>query len=252
MVRSGDYLIAKLTEVDWLGFGVVSALAGFLFHRWSPDIFEDQPWRITALIVIVMIGIYLPVYSKGFRYLLPCYPLLVAASFGFLTDLARQATESSVRWRKIAVHAVAVGLVALSFLWQPFVNGSLKRTLAGGYTNKNFEVAQQLAAAIAPLGKGALASVNDGDSVALYAAFLSGRQYYGNRYDDPSVDELVASGAKFLVVARIAAIETTLAKDRRVIPFTLVPDAFGAQVWVKVYEFTERPSVNRNPDSDLY
>ncbi|MCI0603029.1 hypothetical protein L0156_08435 [bacterium] len=203
-----------LKEFDRFGFGIVSAILGFLFFRPWVRSFQTHPWRFGGIAIASMTFIYLPVYSAAPRYFLACYPFLFVVTFGLLTVLAgaiysqfRNKASDRPAWiRKFA-------LILTTLLLGYGLSEPLKRSLTTrGYDEAPYSVARKMASSL-PF-QGPVAAVGDGRRVALYLAFLTEQPYYGIKLDvNVSVGELHKTGAAFVIVSRGIPTDQALSKD---------------------------------------
>ena len=120
LILKNTMTIARtLRDFDWLGLGLIAAMAGFVFHYpWALGL-REQPWRLVAPTLVAICGVYLPVFAEDDRYYLACYPLLLAASLGFLGDLARRAalrpSATMPWWIRASFRGAVLILVLFSF-----------------------------------------------------------------------------------------------------------------------------------------
>ncbi|MGH6919976.1 MAG: hypothetical protein ACREJ0_19990 [Geminicoccaceae bacterium] len=214
ILKNTRTIVQTLRGFDWLGLGLVAAVAGFVFHYpWAVGL-REQPWRLVAPTLVAICGIYLPVYAADGRYYLACYPLLLAASFGFFGDLARRAalrrSVTMPSWVHASFRTAVLALVLVSFSLEQRFRADAARAFTTGFNDEGLLVARELADSLQAEPAGAIASVGDRRRIALYTAFLTGRPYYGDRVDEPSPDELVLSGARYIVVERGSALDAML------------------------------------------
>jgi hypothetical protein len=200
-------IMISLKSFDLIGFGLSACILGFLFPFGG---LRNEDWRLfCGPIIGVTAGVYLPVFASEPRYYIVCYPLLITAAFGFVKGV------SSIRlldncaftpsWRLFrrpvrASTSVAASLVTASFFFP--IADDLGRALRGSESSK-YALAQRLADTLRNAPAGPLASVGKPPNpfeATLYAAYLSGRQFYGNRIDVPSLDKLTAIHDYYLVV----------------------------------------------------
>jgi len=199
-------ILINFRSMDPIGLGLVSSLCGFFF---SFSRLHKEKWRLAAPLVAVTAGIYLPVYAEELRYYIICYPIFIAAAFGFVDRfsaidspigdpvvVARRSVMNPADWRS----TIAAALVTACFLFSLVsdLRQALHKTESPAYA-----FAQRLSNALHNAPPGPLVSVGDFNdfllfSLTLYVAFLTERQYYGNQIDASSLGKL--RGGYYLVV----------------------------------------------------
>jgi hypothetical protein len=212
-------ILSNLRNFDLIGLGLTSSVICFMFcGKWHVALYE-QPWRLSVLIILVACGVYLPVFSDDPRYYLVCFPLLLASAFGFLRDFSEAAVRGSgsMFWEKL-YRFLVLGLVTVCFLVPlKSVIGYLKGRPTDGYL-----LAKEVTDSLSCTQGGPIASVGNRNDppflVGLYTSFLSGRAYYGNRDDTPSVGDVLSSKALVLIVDPSSKLNSALAADPRMIP----------------------------------
>lgn len=206
-----------LKEFDGFGFGIVSAVLGFLFFRPWVRSFRTHPWRFGAIAIASITAIYLPVYAVAPRYYLACYPFMLSATFGLLGVLASviQSQFGTKAFMNQPVWIRNFAVILTTTLFGYGLSGPLKQSLTHGYDEPPYLVARQMAGLL-PF-HGPVAAVGDGRRVALYIAFLTEQPYYGVKVEaNVSVADLQKTGAAFVVVKRGLPMDQTLSKDSAV------------------------------------
>jgi hypothetical protein len=236
-----------LRSFDFIGIGLPAAILGFLFA--GKEGLRNDSWRASALIISVAAGAYLPVHASELRYFFACYPLLLTAALCFVRDVARPpehdgtAVERHGDFRKRGMSKIGVAFVALSFLLA--IAGNLKQALHGTQT-AGYITAQRIAEALRTAPDGPLASVGEEGgnafSAALYAAYLSGRPYFGNRIDMPTLDDLTIKHNYFLVVDGGTPLEQQLRQSPLARRIPAADISFGAEFGVVKVYFVIAPS----------
>jgi hypothetical protein len=238
-VQNAQRILAYLRNFDLIGLGLTSSVICFVFcTNWRVAL-QEQPWRLSVLIILVACGVYLPVFADDPRYYLMCFPLLLASALGFLRDFSQTAMRASglVSQEKMRPF-LTLGLVAVCFV-SPLKN--IVSYLRGEPT-VGYQLAKELTASLGCTPGGPIASVGDRNNppllVGLYTAFLSGRAYYGNRGDAPSVGDVLSSKASVLIVEPFSKLDSALAVDPRVKLFVPNPpghDAPNSSWPIRVY-----------------
>jgi hypothetical protein len=222
---------AVLRSNDLIGFGASAAVLGLIFARGR---LCYEKWRFSAPAIAVMVGVFLPVFAEDDRYYIACYPLLLSASFGFVSDLfgpdpvgRRQAWSIPARTLAIIVVSGSFGLA---------VAHPLKAALKG-FTSPEYVLAQHFAAILERSPGAPLASVGPPRGVAipaLYTAYLTNRAYYGNRIDDPSLDELPSNRPLVLMLIPGTPLDKRLQGIRSARVLT-VPSEASDQEKLRIY-----------------
>jgi hypothetical protein len=227
-------ILVTLRSFELIGFGLPACVLGFLFAFGRIRV---EPWRLSAPVIAITAGVYLPVYAVEPRYYIVNYPLLIAAGFGFADSISRTPHRvfSLFRISKLIPKGIAASLVIASFLL-PTVGG-LSRALRGNETSE-YVLAKQLVDALRNGPPGPLASVGkDRDlwAINMYAAYLSGRQFLGNRIDDPALDELTARYNYYLIVQAGTLLDDQLRQSEQTQHILMPPSSPKSEVGITVY-----------------
>ena len=194
--------VETLRGFDALGLGLAAAIA-VPFLAIGPPV----AWRFALVPVVLVAGIYLPALSNGEpRYLMLCYPLLLAAAGGLF--FAWRPTAPVVR----PLHGLAATLLLAGSFLLP-----LRHDVAialGGRANPSFVAAQEVAAAARDAGvTGGIASVGELGFAAIFTAFLLREPFLGTEAELPALARLRTLGAGVVLVARGSAAEAALVTD---------------------------------------
>ncbi len=183
-------------DLLWLGpLAVAIALAGLWFHR---RVLADQRWCWTAVPLVLLAGIYLPVsvLPTDQRYFYAGYPLMLACVFG-----AGGWLFTCWQPRAAAVRLALVGGAFVSFAAPVLLSFALALP---GWPNPAAAVARNLATRLEHAnirGPVAGSATILGGRTGLYLAFLINEPWFG---DEPGATAVryLASGAELIVVRR--------------------------------------------------
>ena len=155
-----------------------------------------ERWRWAALPVIMMGGLYLPVYlrSDDLRYFYPAFPFVWVAAAGVAASLVVRLGHRSERGHAIALRVVAVSFALPAAIW-------ILAALVG-IPNAGNAFARELAARMDDAGmSGPIAgsATLQGGRAGLYTAYHLGEPWLG---DDEKAEptRFAESGADFLVM----------------------------------------------------
>jgi hypothetical protein len=200
------FVITKIiVGFDSLALGFTAMIAGFLLPITSVRDVLDQTWRLAAPITAIFVVFYLPVYATEARYYLSCYPIILAAALRFWMDLSKgnipipeyrfTTKRGAICWRQTLALLIILG----SFFPNVY---DLKRVLREGNANPSYVFAKDLSPKLSESvhRNGAIGFVGTPAGVAIHAAFLTGFPFYGGHKQPASSDEIIQSGAEFLIV----------------------------------------------------
>ena len=230
MVRNLIQILINFRSMDPIGLGLVSCLFGFFF---SFSRLRKEKWRLAAPLVAVTAGIYLPVYAEDLRYYIICYPIFIAAAFGFADRfsaidspigdpvvVARRSIMNPTDWRSTIAAALVTACFSFSLI------SDLRQALRKN-ESLEYAFAQRLSNALHNAPPGPLVSVGDLNDVlydiTLYVAFLTERQYYGNEIDAWSLGEL--RGGYYLVVRADTTLDRESASNAQAKRFFSAPSS---------------------------
>ena len=227
-------IIRTLRRYDLFGIGLSTTVLGFIFAQGR---LRYEKWRFSAPAIAAMTGVYLLVFADDPRNYIGCYPLLLSASFGFVRDLSeRFGCDSGRRAWSIQASTLATILVAGSFVVT--IAPEMKIGLQGSTPPNPYDLAQHLAASLKGSPDAPLASVgppnNIGFLTALYTAYLTSRAYYGNRLDDPSLEQLPSNRPLVLVLIPGTPLDKRLQEIRSAHILPLPSEASGGEE-IRIY-----------------
>ena len=206
-VRNGQAILRYLRELDYLAFGLTSALLTLVLAAFHPTLWREQPWAYTLVPVLALTSMYGLTFCEAARYFWVLYPFLLSLAFGLAEWLSR------MTGLRRAPQSLLVGLVAASFVCPAYSQCSL---LLRGYDAWiDVRCHRDLARRLVTSGLAApMVGSNDRmNRCSTYVAFFAGQPCYG----DPghaSLEEFRASKAKLVIVGRDEPIATALAADR--------------------------------------
>jgi hypothetical protein len=238
IARNALYITQELSGFDVIGLGLSSAIIGFFVCPWWNRIFSQDRWRLSAPIILVDCGLYLPVYGMDTRYYVLSFPFLLISSLCLLRCFVAYCihTDPVVNAGKRRVlESIALGLVIVLAL--PTTGRRAARATLAGQTEPSFLIAQRLASSLRSAPDGAVASAATSTersyktgtravttNVGLFAAFLAGRAFYGAPSDLQNADQVLASGATIFVVPRQSPVDLALRADGRLIAIPFEPE----------------------------
>jgi hypothetical protein len=192
-------VLSRLQGFDALGIGVFALVAALLFHRpWRENLAAER-WRWAGVPVACLCVMYLPVTADTWRYYLPTYPFLIAASMGMLAWLTSKGNTT-----KQVLGLLGLGLVVGSFAAPALL--PLPTTLRGRANQGIYAYA--LAQKLQTAGiSGPLAGV--ANVRGMYIAFFMNQPWYGSE-ENPTPARLKASQAPLIVVPRTSPLLATL------------------------------------------
>lgn len=203
------------------------AYLGLLGCAWPArgrrEVWGEERWRWGLGVVLVLAGLYLPVYVKAVdgRYMQPAWPFVVVAALGVGGLVGRRfgRGEGFERgWGGAGAGRAARLIPVLVGLWLAWPYGSAVVRAWEGRIDPASLYAQDLAERLRGAGvKGPMAGhgLVAGGRVGLLTAFLVGQPWYGER-PGAGAEEFVTSGARVIVVGRRQAAAALLAADARV------------------------------------
>lgn len=160
-----------LTGFSYLGFGLFLTVVGTLVHSpWRQNL-SAQRWRWGGIIIVCIVGIYLPVWGYDLRYYFSTYVLVITASFGFV-----ETQTLKIRDKLNLPYFIGLGLIffffahplpsALQFAFNSTAGN--KRRSADAYELATKMQAANISGAVAggPVG-------------SLYIAFHTDQPWYG-------------------------------------------------------------------------
>ncbi|MCW3473457.1 hypothetical protein [Limobrevibacterium gyesilva] len=189
VLRNALFVLTALRGFDALCLGVVGAIVAALAGRTT-----RRAERVAVAMIVATALPYLPVYAGDLRYYLAAVPLLTGLAF---------ATGGAVAAGAGCGRPVGVVLVALSF-GIGVLPGAVHAFL--GRSNAGYVQAEALDAAFRrlELPAGGWAALGVRNTAALYAAFLQGTAFHGQkaRLGDPAA--LLGSDARYVVATQAA------------------------------------------------
>ncbi len=180
------------SNVDWFHAGLFATVVGLLVHQpWQQNMRVDR-WRWTGIILGCLASIYLPVYALDWRYYYLAYPLLLAASFGFVASLTYENHEGLSLPQIIGFLLIAIsfGLPARSSLY-----GTNIITPTENQGPQAYDLAQKLKMT------GLQGSIAGGAPDGLYLAFFTNQPWHGAELN-PTAESFKNSQAKLALVHR--------------------------------------------------
>lgn len=205
LLSAGGELSARDLLVLIPGFDLfyvgLAGLVGCAAMRgnWRGKLTEER-WRWALAPVLLMAGIYLPVYlrSDDLRYFYPAFPLVWVASSGLLFHLVRTFPKHAERIRALGIRLLAGSFALPALVWLlaacvgiPNAASSVSRDLA----------ARMEAANIA--GPIAGSATMQGGRAGLYTAYFLDQPWHGDE-TVMSPENLRNSGARHAIVFRFS------------------------------------------------
>jgi hypothetical protein len=201
-------ILKALHHFGALGAGLILAFGAGLYVLWMMafrrrvDIFREKRWLLSGPLIATASAVYLPVFADAQRYYLVAYPMMLG--------LALPAFQIALRWllslagnsgtdRRRPVDAIAAATLVLLIFSTPYVVHGMV-AWKDPFVYRYNVTGREIATILNDKPAGALATAGDIVQAAVLAAFHSGRPYYGNRMDNPSLEDMIASGARYLIV----------------------------------------------------
>ena len=199
-------------KIEWVVFefdkwrlGFFSAIVGLFLLGIHRGATSGRRWLLGIPIAILYSAFFLPVGLIVYRYFYPAYVLLFASAIGVAEWLgSKWGSFSRITTRLL------IAVVLISFAIPPVTD---LLSLPKWYERVS-PINEPVAARIVAAGlAGPVAGA--GEQRPMILGFYLGQPYYGHK-DRPSIDEMLSSGARLLVVDRGSELAQALRQDSRV------------------------------------
>ena len=201
-------ILKALYHFGAMVIGLLLAIGAGLYVLWMMafrrrlDIFREKRWLLSGPLIATASAVYLPVFADAQRYYLVAYPMMLAVALPVLQIALRRLlnlANSQNANRRWPVDAISASVLVLLIFAVPYVVHGMvawKNPFVYRYNVTGREIAKILR----DKPPGALATAGDIIPAAVLAAYHSERPYYGNRVDNPGIEAMLASGARYLIV----------------------------------------------------
>ncbi|MFT4589649.1 MAG: hypothetical protein ACI9VS_003832 [Candidatus Binatia bacterium] len=203
LLRSGGELSARDLLVLIPGFDLfyigLAGLIGCVFMRrnWRKRLAEER-WRWALVPVLLMAGIYLPVYlrSDDLRYFYPAFPLVWVACSGLLFHLVSAFAKQAERIRGLGIRLLAGSFALPALIW--LLAACVGIPNAASWSSRILADRIEAANVNGPIAGSATIQ---GGRAGLYTAYYLNQPWHG---DEPNMspENLKKSGARIAIVFR--------------------------------------------------
>ncbi len=202
-------LVGHLTNFDWLGLGIVSAVLGYVFGGpWAKGGGQER-WRWSLIPIVCVASVYLPVYASDVRYYWVTFPFLLSASLGFVPSVS--ISVGALTHLK-AMYVLALMVVSLSFVMG---NEGAFRQAFHPIPNQDYLDAKILSASLNNAGfNGSIVSVGN-HYIGYYLSYLLQMPWFGQMLKVRDVEEILESDAALIIVPQETAFSLQLRDHMR-------------------------------------